>query len=664
MAIHSCVDPHCGVAKEYVANPCIAASGTSLTHGRRDFIKDTLTASAGLLGLTTLGGCAQILKSDAPADTLLVNGRIATLDGKKSMASALAIRGDSITAVGTMAELAHLQGPKTKVIDLAGRTVVPGLNDGHTHFIRGGLTYSMEVRWDGLPSLADGLRMLRVQAQRTPSPHWVQVIGGWTWAQFAEKRFPTLDEINAATGDTPAMVMHLYDRAWVNRAGLKVLGWNKETPNPFGGVIEKDASGNPTGLLAATVGLVALVSAWLKIPRLSEEDQMVSTRHFMREHNRLGITSVIDAGGGGQNYPDNYKAIAKLAADDQLTLRIGYTLFAQAGGKELENYQNWSKLVKLGQGNDYFRMIGAGEYIVWAAGDVTNFDKDPAAIPPVMESQLTAVAKFIAGERWPFRMHASFDYTAQRILGVLEQVNREVPLKGLRWGLDHCETIQPKTLERVAALGGSINIQNRMSTDGEAFLKRYGEKVALDAPPIARIREMGIPLAAGTDANRANTYNPWVGVHWLVTGKTLGGASLNGKHNLLDRTEALRLYTSGGAWVSSEESKKGTLEAGKLADLVVLSADYFNIAEEAIKELESVMTVVGGKVVYASGSYASLSPAAPPIAQDWLPVKSFGQYYKRAGMEPPVQVAVASTHQHPLIISDSGTWGMECPCSF
>ncbi len=664
MAIHTCGDAQCAHGNEPLTAASHAVANASLSPGRRDFLKDSLAAGAGLLGLSALAGCASMITADVPADTLLINGRIATLDGRKSVASALAIRGEKIAAVGSMAELAHLQGPNTRVIDLAGRTVVPGLNDAHTHFIRGGLTYSMEVRWDGLPSLADGLRMLREQARRTPSPHWVQVIGGWTWAQFAEKRFPTLDEINAATGDTPAMVMHLYDRAWVNRAGLKVLGWNKDTPNPFGGVIERDASGNPTGLLAATVGLVALVGAWLKIPRLSEEDQAISTRHFMREHNRLGITSVIDAGGGGQNYPDNYQAIAKLAADDQLTLRIGYTLFAQAGGRELENYQKWSKLVKLGQGNDYFRMIGAGEYIVWAAGDVTNFDKDPAVIPPVMEGQLTAVAKFIAGERWPFRMHASFDYTAQRILGVLEQVNREVPLQGLRWGLDHCETIQPKTLERVAALGGSINIQNRMSTDGEAFVKRYGDKVAADAPPIARIRAMGIPLAAGTDANRANTYNPWVGVHWLITGRTLGGAKLNGAHNLLDRHEALRLYTSGGAWVSSEEARKGTLEAGKLADLVVLSADYFSIPEDAIKELEALLTVVGGKVVYGAGPYAKLSPAAPPMAQDWLPIRSFGQYYKRSGMEPPKFGAAAATHQHPLIISDSGSWGMECPCSF
>jgi hypothetical protein len=504
--------------------------------------------------------------------------------------------------------------------------------------------------------------MLKAQAARTPAPHWVQVIGGFSYAQFAEKRLPTLAEFNEATGDTPAMLMHMYDRSMINRAGLRVLGWNRDTPNPFGGVIEKDAAGNPTGLLTATIGLPALVSTWLKVPRLSPEDQILSTRLFMREHNRLGITSVIDAGGGGQNYPDNYQAIAQLARDKQLTVRIGYELFAQAGGKELENYQAWSKMVKQGEGDDYFRMLGAGEYIVWALGDVTNFAKNPQVIAPVMESQLTAVGKYLAGERWPFRMHTSFDATAVRALGVLEKVNQEVPLKGLRWGFDHCETLTPQTLERIAKLGGSINIQNRLSLDGEAFLQRYGAQVSADAPPIARIREMGIPLACGTDANRANTYNPWVGVHWLITGKTYTGVKLQGDRNLLDRTEALRLYTAGGAWMSNEEHHKGTLEPGRLADLVVLTGDYFNMPVDSIKNLESLLTMVGGKVVYGAGVYERLAPPAPKPAQDWLPVNQYGQYYKSAGL--PATNAVAAGHAHPVIIGDAGPWSMECPCAF
>jgi predicted amidohydrolase YtcJ len=642
--------------------------------GRRGFLTNLIGAGA---AVGSVASFAKAPKNSLPsasgfyADKIIYNAKIATLDPKNPRAQAIAIKGDLIQRVGSDHEVMQLRGPNTITIDAKKKTIIPGLIDAHTHFIRGGLTYSMEVRWDGVQSLAQGLQMLQNQAARTPAPHWVQIIGGWTWAQFEERRFPTLEEINAATGDTPAMIMHMYDRAWINQAGLRVLGWNKDTPNPFGGFIEKDAVGNPTGLLVATIGLPALVNTWLKIPRLSPQDQILSTQHFMRESNRLGLTSVIDAGGGGQNYPDNYAAIAQLAQNQQLTLRIGYELFAQAGGRELENYQNWSQMVQVGQGDDYFRMIGAGEYIVWAAGDVTNFDKDPQVIPPVMESQLSAVGKFLASNNWPFRMHTSFDATAQRVLSVLEQVHREVPLNGLRWGLDHCETISAQSLERVAAMGGSINIQNRMSLDGEAFNKRYGERVSADAPPIKRIREMGIALAAGTDGNRATSYNPWIGVHWLITGKTLGGAKLQSDQNLLSREEALGLYTKGGAWMTKEEDKKGTLEIGKLADLVLLSADFFSIGVDAIKDLESELTMVGGRVVYANGVYTQLAMKAPEIKQVWLPINDYGKYYK--SIKSPKKTAQNSqqqrmqntySHAHPQIIGDSGVWTMECPCAF
>ena len=612
---------------------------------RREFLKGSVSAAA-------LSGCSTLMPTQA-ADTLVVNGRIATLDPKNPNAEAIAIRGERIVEVGNPGELEKYRGPNTRVIDAGRRIVIPGLNDAHTHFIRGGLTYTNEVRWDGVPSLAEGMRRVREQAKRTPPPHWVQVIGGWTWAQFAEKRHPTLDEINAATGDTPCMIMHLYDRAWLNRSAVRVLGWEKEVPKLFGGFVERDATGRPTGLVMSTTSLASLVSVWLRVPRLSQDEQVISTRHFMREHNRLGVTSVIDAGGGGQNFPENYAAIAKLAADRRLTLRIGYQLFAQTPGKELENYQVWSKLVSIGQGDDYYRMVGAGEYLLYAAGDPANFAKDWVKPPAgVMEPQFAAVVKHLAALGWPFRQHATFDSTAARQLDVLEQVNREVPLKKLRWGLDHCETLTPKSLERLAALGGSVSIQNRMSLDGEAFVAKYGVAAAEDAPPIARIREMGIPLACGTDANRATSYNPWIGVHWLLSGKTLGGSKLQGEKNLLDRTEALRLFTAGGAWISSEETKKGTLEAGKLADLVVLSGDYFSMPVDEVKDLESVLTMVGGKVVYAAAPYAQLDAPPLPSLPDWLPVRHYGGYHK---------AKIAQSH-HPVIISDAGNWSAECSC--
>ena len=403
---------------------------------RREFLKSSV-------GLAALSGCGSLAVQE-PADTLIVNARVNTLDPRKPRAEAIAIKGERIIAVGSAAELEVHRNMNTRVVDAGGRTVIPGINDAHTHFIRGGLTYTNEVRWDGVPSLAEGMRRVREQARRTPAPHWVQVIGGWTWAQFSEKRFPTLDEINAATADTPCMIMHLYDRAWLNRAAIRVLGWEKEVPKLFGGYIERDAGGNTTGLVMSTTSLASLVAVWLRVPRLSPEDQITSTRHFMREHNRLGVTSVIDAGGGGQNFPDNYAAIAKLAADNQLTLRIGYQLFAQTPGKELQNYQAWSKLVKMGQGDDYYRMVGAGEYISYAAGDPANFAKDWIKPPAgVMEKNFTEVVKYIAGLGWPFRQHATFDSTAARQLDVLEQVNRAVPLNKLRWGLDHFETLSP-----------------------------------------------------------------------------------------------------------------------------------------------------------------------------------------------------------------------------
>jgi len=612
---------------------------------RREFLK----ASA---GVAALSGCSTLVPAE-PADTLIVNARIATLDPKRPNAEAIAIRGERIVALGAEGDLASFRGPSTRVIDAGRRVVIPGLNDAHTHFIRGGLTYTNEVRWDGVPSLAEGMRRVREQARRTPPPHWVQVIGGWTWAQFAEKRHPTLEEINAATGDTPCMIMHLYDRAWLNRAAIRVLGWENEVPKLFGGFVERDASATPTGLVMSTTSLASLVAVWLRVPRLSPEEQITSTRHFMREHNRLGITSVIDAGGGGQNFPENYAAIAKLAADRQLTLRIGYQLFAQTPGKELENYQAWSKLVKMGQGDDYYRMVGAGEYILYAAGDPANFAKDWIKPPAgVIEPQFAAVVRHLASLGWPFRQHATFDSTAARQLDVLEQVNREVPLRNLRWGLDHCETLTPQTLERLAKLGGSISIQNRMSLDGEAFLSKYGAATAADAPPIARIREMKIPLACGTDANRATSYNPWIGVHWLLTGETLGGAKLQGERNLLNRFEALRLYTAGGAWISSEEMKKGTLEAGKLADLAILSGDYFSMPVDEVKNLESLLTMVGGKIVYAAGPYAQLDAPPLPSLPDWLPVRHYGGYHKAKLAQP----------HHPMIISDSGNWSTECSC--
>ena len=635
-------------------------TAASLT--RRNFVSSSIALVGMYASAKTIDPIAAAAQ-DSKADWIIENAKIITLDEKTPRAQAIAIAGDKVVGVGARRDLERLKSPSTKIIDAGGRTIVPGLNDAHTHFIRGGLTYSQEVRWDGVPSLALALRMLKEQAQRTPAPHWVQVVGGWTPYQFKEKRLPTLDDINAACGDVPCFVMHLYDRAFINKAGLRALGWNRDTPDPMGGVIARAGNGEPTGLLIATTSLISLLGVFAKIPKLSADDQVISTRHMMRELNRLGVTSLIDAGGGGQNYPEHYQAIAKLAADKALTVRIGYTLMAQRPGREIEDYKGWLSQAKLYQGDDYFRLCGAGEYTVWAAGDVTNFAKDPLPQPPIMEEKLAEVLTFVVSKGWPFRMHASFDFTAQRILGVVEKVHKETPVDQLRWGLEHCEGMTARTLERLQALGGSLGLQNRMSADGEAYVAKWGKEAAEDAPAFGRIKQMGVPFALGTDGNRAASHNPWVGIQWLVTGKTQGGLRHAADRNLMGREEALRSYSAAGAWMSHEADKKGTLSVGKWADLAILNGDYLNVPEDRISRLSAVLTMVGGKVVYGEGKYASLAPPTLKVSPDWLPISRYPGYAKSASIETGGRLAAALNQGVPTVIGEDGrSWTLGCGC--
>ena len=407
------------------------------------------------------------------ADIILHNAKIAT-NGVPSFVEAIAIKDGKIDAAGTNDEILRQRGPATKVIDAGGRTVIPGLNDSHLHPIRGGLNYNMELRWDGVPSLADALRMLKEQAARTPPPQWVRVVGGWTEFQFAERRMPTLDEINAAAPDTPVFVLHLYDRAWLNGAALRAVGYTKDTPDPPGGEIQRDKQGNPTGLLIARPNAMILYATLAKGPKLSREDQMNSTRQFMRELNRFGITSVIDAGGGFQNYPDDYEVINELHRRGELTVRFAYNLFTQKPKQELADFQRWTQMTRPGAGDDFYRMNGAGEMLVFSAADFEDFLEPRPDMPPVMEDELKAVIRHLVENRWPFRLHATYDETISRALNVYEEVNREVPFDGLHWFFDHCETISDRNLERIKALGGGIAVQDRMAFQGEYFVDRYG----------------------------------------------------------------------------------------------------------------------------------------------------------------------------------------------
>jgi len=631
-----------------------------------------------MLGVSYLfGGCSMAAKEIQP-ELILRNARIATLlGGSRSFAQAVAIQDGRFFAVGSDEEIMRLRGAKTEVIDLGGRTVIPGLNDSHMHPIRGGLNYNMELRWDGVPSLADALRMLREQAQRTPPPQWVRVVGGWTEFQFVERRMPTLEEINRAAPDTPVFVLHLYDRALLNSAALRAVGYTKDTPAPIGGEIQRDKRGNPTGLLIARPNASILYSTLAKGPKLSREDQLNSTRHFMRELNRFGVTSAIDAGGGFQNYPDDYEVINELHKRGEMTLRLAYNLFTQKPKEELADFRQWTQVTKPGAGDDFYRMNGAGEMLVYSAADFEDFLEPRPDMPPAMESELKAVIRHLVENRWPFRLHATYDETITRALNVYEEVNRDVPFAGLHWFFDHCETISDRNIERIKALGGGIAVQHRMAFQGEYFVDRYGAKQAERTPPIRRMLELGIPIGAGTDATRVASYNPFVALYWLITGKTVGGTALYPESNRLERMEALRLYTVGSSWFSSEEGKKGSIVPGQLADLAVLSSDYFSIPEEEIKRLESVLTIVGGKVVYAVKDFSKLAPPPLPVSPDWSPVKYYDGYapsnvaqalgaqtdtaHARRAL-PHDRVDAVAAKARRWIYGESGLWTLGCDC--
>lgn len=643
-----------------------------------------LLAGAAALGVAALGprGRASAQQGqEAPMPrTILHNGRITTLDGALPEAQALAVSGGLIEAVGSNEEIMRLAGSDAEVIDLGGRRVIPGLNDSHTHLIRGGLNYNMELRWENVPSLADALRMLKEQAARTPAPQWVRVVGGWSEFQFAERRMPTLDEINKASPDTPVFILHLYGRALLNRAAIRVLGIGKDTPNPPGGLIERDSRGEPTGLLIAKPSALILYSTLAQGPKLALQDQINSTRHFMRELNRLGVTSVIDAGGGGQNYPEDYQVIQTLHDAGDLTIRIAYNLFAQKAGAELSDYERWVAMTEPGAGDAMLRMNGGGENLTWSAADFENFLEPRPDLVPTMEADLEKIVELLAVNKWPFRIHATYDESIDRFLTIFERVNGKVPFQA-RFIIDHAETISERNMERIAALGGGIATQHRMAFQGEYFVNRYGAEAARNTPPIGRMLATGLPVGGGTDATRVASYDPWTALYWLTTGKTVGGLSLYGEDNVLDRETALRLWTQGSAWFSGEEDVKGRLTQGQYADLAVLSADYMSVPPEEIRRIGAVLTMVGGRIVHGEDAYAGLAPPLPPASPDWSPVAAQPTPAMRANARAPAQFARACNdgcstccglhgHAHqiawttPVPVADKNAfWGaLGCSC--
>lgn len=557
------------------------------------------------------------------AELIILNAKISTLDALNTEQQALAISGNTILQTGSNEEILRLKGNKTRLINANGNRVIPGLFDSHMHVIRGGRFYNAELRWDGVTSLKEALQLLKEQAARTPAGQWVRVVGGWNEYQFEEKRLPTIEEINEAAGNTPVFILYLYGKAWLNQAGLQQLNITGDTPNPPGGLIQKDINGNPTGLLVAEPNAFLLYSTLAKLPNLSKEEEINSTLQFMRELNRLGVTAIMDAGGGFQNYPEDYGITDLLNKQGNLTVRLPHFLFAQKKGSEEADYKRWIGMVEIHEHGVHdqfdYHVAGAGENLVADAADFENFLYPRPELSPAMETQLYKVIQLLVKNRWPFRLHATYNESITRFLQVIGQVNRETPLNGLVWFIDHAETVNDENLQRIKQLGGGIAIQHRMAYQGEHFIQRYGKSYAATAPPIKKILDYGIPTGLGTDGTRVASYNLWVALYWLVSGKTIGGNQVMAKELTIDRTTALRLATHKGYELIREE-KKGKIVKGFVADLVILSKDYFTVSEEEIKSISSLLTIVNGKIVYGDKTYEKLAPPAIPVIPSWSPV--------------------------------------------
>lgn len=568
-------------------------------------------------------------------DIVLHNGKVAVSgeEGTYSFAEAVAIADGRIEAVGKSKELLEDAEDSTRVIDLQGRTVIPGLNDSHTHAVRGGRFYNLELRWDGVGSLEKAVSMVSEQAERTPEGEWVRVIGGWSPYQFEEDRMPTPAELTKAAPDTPVFVLYLYSRGFLNAAAVEKLGITENTQAPTGGRYELTDDGgailwaepNPT-ILYQTIGA---------LPGLSEESQVNSTKHFYRELNRFGLTSVIDAGGGGHIFPDDYSGTQTLSDQGAMPLRVSYYLFPQSPEKELATFRYWTRNFEQGENHAHihggYELQGGGEFLTWNAGDFENFTAERPEIlsKPYMRQELYEVTDYLAEREWPIRIHATYDQSVTKILDIWEKVDEEHSFDDLRCILDHVETISDSNIERVKALGCGIAVQSRMAFAGESFVDRYGKDAAATAPPLRKLAENGIPVGLGSDGTRVATYNPWMTLYWAVTGKTAGGTELYGADNRLSRGQALRLHTEGSAWFSGEQDVKGRIAPGQYADLAVLNADYFEVPGEQLRDIESVLTLVDGEIVYGAEEYAEFAPELPPVQPEWSPVTEFGGYQSR-----------------------------------
>lgn len=586
-----------------------------------------------MYGLTS--AYAQARQEAPGADLIVHNAKIFTGNPAQAAASALAVKNGRIYSVGTDAEVLGLKNAGTRLIDSRGRRLIPGIIDAHTHVLNEG-GYNYTLRWDGVPTLRRALAMLSEQAKRTPEGHWVKVIGGWSPYQFEENRFPTMDELRRAVPDRPLIVQYAYNRAFLNPLAMEALGVGTDRfPKVPGTEFEKDARGRYTGVIHGYTFL--FIALETMVPQLSFEEEVSSLVQTIHSVNRFGVTSIVDAGTGFRGYPKALPTVEALARDNRLNIRMPFVdIQFSEGGVVDAQLTAITKTAPISPGHNLHPQLahghvyrGAGELLSADVHDHENFDRPAVIIPPDKMRELVErdVSKLVQ-RRIPFREHISYDENITPFLDALEKLNEKMPLDGLRWSIEHAETISPANIARAKALGGGIALDTKMALHGDAFIKTHGRDKALLTPRLRQLVDSGIPLAMTTDAFRAASFNPWVGISWMVTGKSVSGTEVLAKDNRLSRVEALRLFTRSAAWFMNAESELGMIAPGHLADFVLLDRDYFAVAESEIRSVSSVLTVMDGRVVYGAQDYHSLSPALPEILPAWSPIRHFGGYHQ------------------------------------
>jgi predicted amidohydrolase YtcJ len=540
-------------------------------------------------------------------DWLLLDGKIYTADQQNTVVEAIAITGASVTAVGSTRELRRTRGAATKVVDLGGRAVVPGLIDTHNHAIRAGLTYSKELNWAEEDSLAAALQRVRQAADQRPAGEWITVVGGWHFAQFAERRMPAPAELEEAAGAHPLYVQHQYDTAIVNPAGFAALGLDQPGQVPQGLTVERDPAGQPTGILQGSVR--AFAQLYGRLPKPSEAEQQAGTVALLLDLNRYGLTGLVDSGGGGMFWPEDYQALFALWRQGRLSLRVRFRMLPQPphAGRELATLQAWTAGLASEQFDHMLNFAGLGEAFTWGMHDGDSIGLE---FHPDQDSKrvFRQIADWAAASGYATEIHASSDSSARQILDIYEQVNRQRAIGGLRWTLCHIDDATPETLQRMRALGMNYSVQDRLFYAGDKIVERVGAERASAFPPLQTAWRSGINVAGGTDAHRVAPFNPMRVLQWMVDGRSVSGLAVRSQGELLTREQALRALTVNAAWVTGEERERGSLEPGKLADLAVLDQDVMTVPVGRMNATRSLLTMVGGQVVSADGAYAELQP--------------------------------------------------------